>query len=407
METVYIIDAARSAIGKFLGALSDLQATEIATDVVKGLMSRNKFDSNLINEFIAGNVLSAGIGQNPAKQVVMGSGLPDTISTANVNMVCASGMRAVAVGADSIRTGNSEISIVGGMESMSNAPYSLRGARKFQKLNNIKIRELTNRAKGAGVDVGEYELVDEMVHAGLWDCYSDLHMGALAEKIGSKYNIPRREQDEFALDSHMKAMHAIDNHKFDAEIVPIEVNGKVISSDEGVRRDTSIEKLSALKPAFEPNGTVTAGNSSQLSDGASFLILMSEKKANELGLKPLGVIESYAYSGTDPAWYGLAPTEAMKEALKRGGHGLDEMDLIELNEAFCVQALGVVKELGINKEILNVNGGATALGHPIGATGARILTTLLYALKDRNKSIGIAGLCHGGGGAAAMVIRCL
>lgn len=405
MARAVIIDAVRSPIGKFLGSLSELTAPGIATQVIKGLLVRNRIDLSLFQELNAGIVLSAGVGQNPAKQVVVGSGLPSNVATANINMVCASGLRAISFSAAEIESGNADFIIAGGMESMSNAPYILKGIRKFNKLGNIKLRDAAEKARAGGSDIFSYDLEDEMVYDGLWDCYNDLHMGALAEKIGSKYSISRREQDEFALQSHLRAMGAIDKGKFKNEIVPIKTPSGYFETDEGVRRDTSMEKLATLKPAFSANGCVTAGNSSQLSDGASFVILASESKALELALKPLGSIEAYSNSGIDPAWYGLAPTAAIKAVLQRGHHSLEDIGLIELNEAFCVQTLGVVKELGIDKERMNVNGGAIALGHPIGASGARILTTLLHAMTDRKEKLGIAALCHGGGGAAAMLVE--
>ncbi len=405
MERVFIIDARRSAVGKFLGSLSSLSAPQIASEVVKDLLSRNKIDKNSVEALNSGIVLSAGVGQNPAKQVIRGSGLPDSVSTCNINMLCASGLRAIALSTAEIESGNSNVIIAGGMESMSNAPYTLKGVRAINKLGNISIKDLSEKAKTTGKDAGNMTLVDDMLNDGLMDCYDDIHMGAIAEKIGTKYNISREEQDRFALESHMKAAKATDSKKFSKEIVPIRTANDTFEVDEGIRKDTTLEKLGALKPAFSSNGTVTAGNSSQLSDGASFLLLISESKSKELGLKPMAVIESYSNIGNDPAWYGLAPTSAIKNALSKSGYKLEDVDLIELNEAFCVQSLGVVKELGIKTERLNVNGGATALGHPIGASGAKILTTLLYALADRNKKIGLAALCHGGGGAAAMVVR--
>ena len=405
MEDVYIVDAARSATGKFLGSLSELSSPRIGAAVVKGLMARSSIKPEMVEELITGNVLSAGLGQNPAKQVVVYSGLPNETVTSNVNQVCASGLRAIAIGADSIKCGDSGIVIAGGIESMSNARHTVAGIRKFKKLGDATLDELVRYLAGSGADLSSVKLVDELVFNGLWDCYSNLHMGTLAERIGKKYTITREEQDAFAIDSHRKAAAAIDAGKFKKEIIPINVGAAgEFATDEGVRRDTSIEKLASLKPAFAPDGTVTAGNASQISDGAAFVVLASASKVKELDLKPIAKIESYASSGIDPAWYGLAPVSGIQKTLKKAGKTLDDVDLIEINEAFCVQALGVVRALNIDVAKLNVNGGATALGHPIGASGARILTTLIYALHDRRKNLGIASLCHGGGGAASMLI---
>ncbi len=403
MEDAYILEILRSPVGKFLGSLSGLSATDLAVQVVTELVQRSGIKKESIDGIIAGNVLSAGLGQNPAKQVIVHSGLPNSIPTLNVNMVCASGLKAISLAAESIQAGNSDMIIAGGMESMSNAPHAIKGLRKFRKLGSISLEEAYGYSKTASSI--DFELEDEMIKTGLWDCYSDMHMGAIAEKIGSKYSISRGEQDEFALESHRKAASATDSGMFKDEIVNIRLkDGRVINTDEGIRRDTNIEILSKLKPAFVENGTVTAGNASQLSDGAAFAIVISGKKLNELNLKPLAKIESYADAGIDPQWYGLSPKDSMEHALSKSGHTLDEMDLIEINEAFCVQVLGVVKDMGIDMSKLNVNGGATALGHPLGASGAKLLATLSHAMQQRGKRFGIVSLCHGGGGSSSMVI---
>ncbi len=406
MQDVFIIDAARSATGKFFGSLSDMPAPHIGANVVNGLLTRTRIDTQTIDEVIVGNVVSAGLGQNPAKQVIVYSGLPNDIPAFNVNKICASGMKAVALGAQSIMCENADVVVAGGIENMSLAPHVVSGVRKFRKLGNANLKEFVDYLNGAGEPLDGTVLKDEMVNAGLWDCYANLHMGQLVEKIVQKDRITREEQDRFALDSHRKAAAAEAAGKFKNEIIPIPLkSGASFAQDEGIRKDSTLEKLSSLKPAFDQGGTVTAGNASQISDGASFMILMSGRRVKELGLKPIAKVEAFAASGTDPSWYGLAPTTAMKKALDRAGHKLGDMDLIEINEAFCAQTLGVVKEMGIDQAKLNVNGGATALGHPIGASGARILTTLVWALLDRKKDLGIASLCHGGGGAAAMVVR--
>ena len=405
MYEAYIAEALRSPIGKFMGGMSPLTATKLGAQVVKALISKTHVNPNEIDEVIVGNVLSAGLGQNPAKQVVIYSGMPDTISVYSVNKVCASGLKAVALAAESISAGNADMIVAGGIESMSNAPFSVKGTRGIHKMGSISLESFVQAANDAKADLSSFEFSDEMVNTGLWDCYNDLHMGALAEYIGKDYSITREEEDEFALESHRKAAYAEDNGKFSDEIVEIDADGKKISKDEGIRRDTTIEKLSSLKPVFNENGTVTAGNSSQISDGASFLLLASKEKLEQYGLKPIAKVETYASSGIDPKMYGLAPISSTEKALKKASLKLDDIDLIELNEAFCVQALGVVKAMGIDQARLNVNGGATALGHPLGATGARMLTTLVHAMKDRNKDVGLATLCHGGGGAASMIVR--
>ena len=368
-------------------------------------MARNNIKKETIEEAIVGNVLSAGLGQNPAKQVAMYAGLNPEISTLNVNKVCASGLKAISIAAEGIKTGNLEIVIAGGMESMTNAAHTVRGARRLKKLGNSSIKEYYDYINSIGEDSGKAMMVDELLHAGLWDCYADLHMGSLAEKIGVEDSISREDQDKFAFESHRKAAMATASGKFKDEIIPIKLSdGRIYAEDEGIRKDTSMEKLAQLKPAFEKNGTVTAGNASQISDGASFALIMSGSKVKELGVKPLAKIESNASSGIDPSWYGYAPITAMNKALNKSGHLLGDMDLVEINEAFCVQVLGVVKRMNIDTNKLNVNGGATALGHPLGASGAMILATLIYSLKDRKKDLGIASLCHGGGGAEAMVV---
>ena len=405
MQNVYIVDAARSPIGKFLGSLSGVGATHLGAEVIKGMVSRTSINPKEIEEVIVGNVISSGLGQNIAKQVVMYSGLPQEIPAYSVNKVCASSLKAAALAAESISAGNADIIIAGGVESMSNAPFSLKGARPFQKFGNIKLDAFLEKLAQARASPGQFEMVDEMLSEGLMDCYSNLHMGAIAEDIGKDYGITRKDEDEFALESHRKAAAAQDGGKFSREIIPIKLQGgKIMDSDEGIRRDTSIEKLSMLKPAFKPDGTITAGNASQLSDGASFLFLMSEGKMKQYGFEPLAKIDAYASSGSDPSKYGLAPVPAVNRALAKANMKLDNIDLIELNEAFCVQTLGVVKALGMDRNKLNVNGGATAIGHPLGATGACILSTLVYAMKDRDKKTGLATLCHGGGGAAAMIV---
>ncbi|MCL5679890.1 MAG: thiolase family protein [Candidatus Marsarchaeota archaeon] len=403
MEDAYIVEAVRSPMGKFLGSLSGLTAPKLACDVVLGLLEKTGVDPLRINEIISGNVLSAGLGQNPAKQVIVYSGLSKSIPTLNVNMVCASGLRAVSLASQAVKLGDSDVVLAGGMENMSNSPHLVRGARAFKKLGDITLSDFYGYAsKSQSKDL---EMIDEMLFDGLWDCYSDMHMGAIAEKIGKRYGITREEQDKLALESHKRAASAADEGLFREEIIPIKLaDGNSMENDEGIRRDTSIEKLAALKPAFIAEGTVTAGNSSQLSDGAAFALVMSGSTVSELGLKPIAKVESYAEGGIDPEWYGLSPVDTIKKALEKSKLSLDDIGLIELNEAFAVQVLGVVKELGLDLNRLNVNGGAIALGHPIGASGARLLSTLVHAMKARKKDYGMVSLCHGGGGSATMVL---
>ena len=402
MEDAYIVGAFRSPIGKFMGGLSSLTAPRLAAKMVDGMFERLAVGKEMIEEVIVGNVLSAGLGQNPAKQVAVYSGINNGVATFNVNMVCASGLKAIALAAQAVQSGSVGVALAGGMESMTNAPHSLKGARQFKKYGNVSLSKFYHYANGAKLD---YTLIDEMINAGLWDCYSDLHMGALAEKLSSRESITREDEDRFAYQSHLKAAAAADSGKFAKETIPISLpGGSVLALDEGIRRDTSLEKLAQLKPAFVNSGTVTAGNSSQLSDGAAFAVVASGSKVKEYGLAPVARVEAYADSGIDPSWYGLAPIESMTKALRMSGHTLDDMDIIEINEAFCVQVLSVAKEMHIDMERLNVNGGAIALGHPIGASGARIVATLTHALKDRGKSLGIVSLCHGGGGSSSMVI---
>jgi acetyl-CoA C-acetyltransferase len=401
MEEAYVVVAFRSPVGKFMGTLSDLSAVQIATEVAKGTFERSGIDNKLIEEAIIGNVLSAGEGQNPAKQVVMHSGMQKNVATVNVNMICASGLKAIALAAQGIRANDLNIALAGGMESMTNAPHTVKEVRSFRKYGNVDLKELCSYSDSNGKD---YLLVDEMINTGLWDCYADVHMGTIAEMIGTKDSITREEQDRFAYESHMKAAAAVDSGKFKDETISIRLKDGLFSVDEGIRRDTNIEKLAKLKPAFAESGTVTAGNSSQLSDGAAIAIIASKRMVAEQGFKPIAKIESYADSGIDPNWYGLSPIESMNNALKKSGHTLDEMDLIEINEAFCVQTLGVAKEMNIDMGKLNVNGGATALGHPLGATGAILLTKVVHALADRKKEFGIISLCHGGGGSSSMVV---
>jgi acetyl-CoA C-acetyltransferase len=390
-DDVVIISGVRTPIGKFQGSLSDLKATELGAIVVKEAVKRAGVDDlNQVNECIMGNVVSAGLGQNPARQAAIFGGLPPQVGAMTINKVCGSGLKAVALGAQAIQTGNSEVVVAGGMESMTNAPYLLPQARKGYRLGNAQI-------------------VDSMVSDGLWDIYNDYHMGITGENVAEKYKITREEQDEYAVNSHRKAVAAIKECRFKAQIVPVEIKAKkgtvIFDKDESPREDTTAESLRALKPAFKKDGTVTAGNAPGVNDGAAAVVVTSYRKAQELGAKPMARIVAQATSGVEPKWVMMAPVDAVRQIWKKTGWKNEEVDLYELNEAFSVQALGVVRELGLDTNKVNVNGGAVALGHPIGASGARVLVTLLYEMIRRDVHKGIAALCLGGGNAVAMAIE--
>jgi len=390
MENVLIIGAYRSPTGKLLGKLSSLTAPELAAIVIEEALKRSEIKPSRVDEVIMGNVISAGIGQNPARQAAILARLPNTVAAFTVNKVCASGMKAVALGAQAIMLGEAEIIVAGGMESMSNAPFLLTEMR-------------------SGKRYGDSTAIDSMILDGLMDCYNHTHMGTLCELTVKKYNITRREQDEFAFRSHKKAMEATKKGLFSDEIIPVRVQKDggelIVDQDETIRWDTNIERLSRLKPVFKEDGTITAGNSPGLNDGAAVLILSSERAAKKLRLKPLAKIMGYSSAHLDPKWYTLAPVKSVKGLLKKTGLKIEDFDLIEENEAFSAQTLAVMKELSIDPAKVNVNGGAIALGHPIGASGARVLVTLIHALKKRNKELGLATLCLGGGGAMSMAVR--
>ena len=389
---VVIISGVRTPIGKFQGSLSELSATQLGAIVVKEAVQRAKVDPAKVDECIMGNVVSAGLGQNPARQAAIYGGLPPEVGAMTVNKVCGSGLKAVALGAQAIQTGNSGIVVAGGMESMTNAPYLLPQARKGYRLGNAQI-------------------IDSMVQDGLWDVYNNYHMGITGENVAEKYGITREQQDEFAVNSHRKAVSAIKECRFKAQIVPVEVPGKkkgetvLFEKDESPREDTTAETLRALKPAFKKDGTVTAGNAPGVNDGAAAVVVTSYKRAKELGVEPMARIVGQATSGVDPKWVMMAPVSGVRKLWARTGWKNEDVDLYELNEAFSVQALGVMKELGLDLNKVNVNGGAVALGHPIGASGARVLVTLLYEMIRRDVHKGIAALCLGGGNSVAMAIE--
>ncbi len=391
MSEIIIAGAVRTAIGKFGGGFSKLRGPKLGSRVVAETMKRAGINGEQVDEVIMGTVLGAGVGQNPARQAAIYGGVSTSVGAMTINKVCGSGLKAVVLGAQAIKLGDEEIVISGGMESMNNAPYILRKAR-------------------TGYRLGEGKLVDAMVFDGLWDIYNDFHMGNTGELVAGKYKISRNEQDEYALGSHLKAVKAQEEGWFDEEIVPVSVPQRKgdpvkIDKDEGPRSDTTMEALSRLKPAFKEGGSVTAGNSSQISDAAAAMVLMTDKKAEEMGVKPLARITGYATGGMDPEWVMMAPTVAVSKLLKKTGMKLDDFDLIELNEAFAAQPCAIIKELGMDPEKINIHGGAVALGHPIGCSGTRILVTLLYALKKTGGTKGLATLCLGGGNAVALSVE--
>jgi acetyl-CoA C-acetyltransferase len=389
-EDVVIISGVRTPIGKFQGSLSDLTATQLGAVAVREAVKRANIDPASVDECIMGNVVQAGLGQNPARQAALGGGLPPSVGAMTVNKVCGSGLKCVALAAQAIQTGNSTIVVAGGMESMTNAPYLLPNARKGYRLGNGQI-------------------VDSMVHDGLWDKYNDYHMGITGENVAEKYGISREEQDQYAVNSHRKAIAAWKECRFKSQVVPVEVPSKkqtiIFDKDEGPREDTTIETLRALKPAFKKDGTVTAGNAPGVNDAAAAVVVTSASMAKQLGATPMVRIVAQATSGVDPKWVMMAPVDAVRQIWKKTGWDKDEVDLYELNEAFSVQAIACTRELGLNMDKVNVNGGAVALGHPIGASGARVLVTLIYEMIRRDAKKGIAALCLGGGNAVAMAVE--
>ena len=386
MTEVVIASAVRTPIGKYGGGLKDVPATQLGALVVREAVERVGIEAGEVDEVIMGNVLSAGLGENPARQAAIGAGLPFELPAFTVNKVCASGMMAVMLAARAIRCGDADIIIAGAMESMSRAPYLVENAR-------------------FGYRMGDGEIIDSMIRDGLWDAYEDTHMGACAELLVEKYGIGREEQDKFAFESHQKAIRALDEGRFKNEIVPVETSRGVVNQDEGPRRDTSFEALSQLKPAFKDGGTVTAGNASQLSDAASALVIMSAEKAAQMNVEPLARIAGYSTTGVEPKFFTIAPVSAVRKVLQRAGLTLNDIDRIEENEAFAIQALAVGKDLGFDWDKVNVNGGAVALGHPLGCSGARIVTTLTHEMVRSDAQRGIATLCVGGGHGVAILLE--
>ena len=388
-----ILSAVRTATGKFLGSLKGFTAPQLGALVVKEAIARAGIEPDRVDEVILGNVVSAGLGQAPARQAAIRAGLPPKVAALTINKVCGSGLKAVMLAAQGIASGESDVVVAGGMESMSNCPYLLPKARE-------------------GLRLGHGELLDSMIFDGLWDPYEDYHMGCTGEVVAEKYGVTRRQQDEYAVESHRKAIAAIKARRFEAEILPVPIPQKKgdplpFAADESPREDTSLEALGKLKPAFKEGGTVTAGNAPGVNDGAAALVVVSAETAQALGRKPLARIVAQAVSGVEPSLVMMSPVEAVRKLWAKSGWTAESVDLVELNEAFAVQAVAVCRELGLDPAKVNVNGGAVALGHPIGASGARILTTLLYALRDRGKSRGVATLCLGGGNGVALAVELL
>ena len=393
MRESVIVSAVRTPTGKFLGGLKDFKATTLGALVVREAVRRAGIDPATVDECILGNVVGAGAGQAPARQAALNGGLPYGVGALTINKVCGSGLKAVMLAAQGIATGDIDIAVAGGMESMSNCPYLL-----------TKVRE--------GLRMGDGTIIDSMIHDGLWDSFHNMHMGLTGEHVSETYHVTREEQDQYAADSHRKAAHATREGWFKDEILPVSIAQKkgdplVIDRDEGIREDTTPEALARLKPAFKKDGTVTAGNAPGVNDGAAALVVMGADVAARLKLKPLARIVGHATAGLEPKLVMMTPVEAVRKVLKKTGWTVNDAHLVELNEAFSVQAVAVTRELGLDPARVNVQGGAVALGHPIGASGARVLTTLLYALRRRGEKKGIATLCLGGGNGVAMAVELL
>jgi acetyl-CoA C-acetyltransferase len=390
-KEVVIVSAVRTAIGNFNGSLKDISAPDLGAVVIKEALQKSGVKPEEVDEVIMGNVLQAGLGQNPARQAAMKAGLPKNVPSMTINKVCGSGLKTVHLATQAILAGDADIIVAGGMENMSQAPYLLKNARN-------------------GYKMGDQKVVDSMISDGLWCAFNDYHMGMTAENLCERYNITREEQDEFAADSQQKAVAAITEGRFKEEIVPVEVPQRkgspiVFDTDEFPRKESTAKKLSGLRPAFKKDGSVTAGNASGINDGAAAVVVMSKAKAVELGITPLVSIKGNANAGVDPSVMGIGPVAAVKKVLEKTDLSIDQFGLIEANEAFAAQSLAVDKELQFNRDVLNVNGGAIALGHPIGASGTRILVTLIHEMKKRNVQTGLATLCIGGGQGVATVVE--
>jgi acetyl-CoA C-acetyltransferase len=390
MEDVVIVAAGRTPVGKFGGTLSKIPAADLGAHVIKTLLARIGLDGAAVGEVIMGQVLTAGAGQNPARQAVIKAGLPNMVPAFTVGKVCGSGLKATHLAAQAIKCGDADIIIAGGQENMSASPHVLNGSRD-------------------GFRMGDAKLVDTMIVDGLWDVYNQYHMGVTAENVAKKFDVSRAAQDEFALQSQLKAEAAQKAGKFKDEIIPVEIPSKkgptIFDTDEYPKHGTTLESLAALRPAFNKEGTVTAGNASGLNDGAAAVIMMSASKAKELGLKPIARIKAYSSAGLDPTIMGMGPVSATKLCLQKAGWSHEDVDLMEINEAFAAQAIAVNKEMGWDTSKINVNGGAIALGHPIGASGCRVLVTLLYEMVRRDAKRGLASLCIGGGMGVALAVE--
>jgi len=390
MDKVVILSAVRTPIGKYGKILADVKATELGAIAVRAASEKAGIDVNDVYECLMGNVISAGLGQNPARQAAVHGGLPVDIGATTINAVCGSGMKAAMIASDAIKAKQCDVVVAGGMENMSSAPYLMPGARWGYKMNDQVVK-------------------DSMVYDGLWDIFNNMHMGFTGEITAERFKVTREEADQFSYESNMKAAAAAKNGKFRDEIAPVTIKQKkgdtVVDADEGIREDTTVEALSKLRPVFKSDGVVTAGNSSQLSDGASAVVLASESYAKEHGLKPLATVEAYGERGVLPELIMEAPIPTTEYVLKKAGMKMDDIDLFEHNEAFATASIAVMRALNVPKEMFNVNGGAIALGHPIGCSGARVITTLVHAMIDRRKDVGLGTLCLGGGNAVTMVLR--
>jgi acetyl-CoA C-acetyltransferase len=391
MREVVIVSAVRTAVGSFNGSLGSFSAVELGSMAIKEAIARAGIDKEKVDEVIFGNVLQAGLGQNPARQAAIKAGIPVEVPSYTVNKVCGSGLKTVNLAAQAIMSGDAEIVVAGGMESMTNAPYVL----------DSKARQ--------GLRMGHSQIKDTMIQDGLWCAFNDYHMGITAENVAAKFGITREAQDQLAFSSQQKAIKAIESGAFTKEILPVTIKGKksdiIFDTDEYPKSDAMLEKIQALRTAFKKDGTVTAGNASGINDGAAALVLMSADKAKELGIKPMARIRSFAAAGVDPSIMGIGPVPAARKALAKAGLSVADLDLIEANEAFAAQFLAVGKELGFDQDKVNVNGGAIAIGHPIGASGARILVTLLHAMEARDAKVGLATLCIGGGQGVATIVE--
>ncbi len=390
MEDIFIVGAARTAIGKFGGSLAKTPASELGALVIRRVLERAGVAPEQVSEVIMGQVLAAGVGQNPARQAAMRAGLPDMIPSMTINKVCGSGLKAAMLGAQSIANGDADIVVAGGQESMSLSPHALMGSRD-------------------GFRMGDAKLVDTMIVDGLWDVYNQYHMGVTAENVAKEYAVTRDEQDQFAVESQQKAERAMKAGRFRDEIIAVEIPSRkgtvVFADDEYPRHGSTLEAMKSLKPAFDKNGTVTAGNASGINDGAAAVVLASAKKVKELGLKPVARIKAFASAGVDPKYMGMGPVPASKRCLARAGWQPPDLDLMEINEAFASQAIAVNRQMGWDTKKVNVNGGAIALGHPIGASGCRILVTLLHEMQKRDAKRGLASLCIGGGMGVALAVE--